>query len=616
MATSSRFIDQASTTPRMANIEGYIFGASTTAAAGHMVSSSSNKTVNNTLPEGYYVENEYAIMASTSAVAGATYCFRMTNNGTELNLNDKYAELTIAGNTNNAPAFIVSPKDNGLSSSTPVNFGNPITFTGTATDTEGDDYYLAICQSAGIVAQNNAAPKCQTVTLCTSTPVLSSVEATCDYVAATTSEIMNWVAYVCDKKLGIGVSKCATTSALYGTDEDSPFYINHRPVLTSISTYAPTSSPGELYTINTVSSDGDVLNGADTMSLVVCQTNSADPTGCTNGDEVCSNLNASGSNISCSFTPPVPSAEGTTNYYGFLYDMHDLEASTSPKTSSYTINNVMPELGTLSFVGLPVINGSSSIILNLRGAPDTQVSVTVPVSDLNGCSDITSASSRIYMTGTSSSCSADKNSCYFATSPVNCVKTNCLAGSATADYTCTVGMKYYAVSTDSYNASSTQYDWRANINVFDSSGLPTPASSDGVELISNLGIDVTEPVINFGQTLSAGQNSGAVNQQTTVVNAANSPLDVNLSGSDMFGSLGGSIGVNNLQWKLNSNFSYGFGSALTSFDTLVNTGIIKATSTTDTWKRFYWGVNVPGGSYPAAYNGSTTFSAVYSGSGW
>jgi hypothetical protein len=621
MATTSRFIDQASTTQRLANAEGYIFGASTTAGAGHMVSSSSNKTLNNTLREGYYVENEYAIMASTSAVSGATYCFRMTNNGTPLNgykngSDNVYAELTISGNINTGPVFTVSPIDDGADSFSPVDIGSTITFAGTATDTEGNDYYLAICKSAGIMPGNNSAPTCLNGSWCVSAAASSSVEATCDYLTATTSEVVDWVAYACDQKLGVGVAKCSTSTAGYnGNEFDSPFYLNHRPVLTSISTYAPTTTPGQLYTINSVSSDPDTLNGADTLNFIVCRTNSAGPGGCTNNDQVCAS-STGGSNISCSFTPPIPTAAGTTNYYGFLFDEHGLAASTSPKNSSYVISNTKPDLGTLNFVGLPVINGSSSIVLNLRGS-DTPVAVTISMSDLNGCTDITSATAKIYMSATSSSCSAlDKNVCYAAASPVDCTKTNCIAGSATANYTCTTSLKYFALSTDSYNASTTQYGWLSSINVYDSAVNISFASSTGVELVSNLGIDVTEPLIDFGSYLYAGQNSASKNSTSTVVNIGNSPLNVDLSGSDMYAGMGAPLAVNNLQWKLGTNFSYGTGFSLSSVATTVPANIQKATTTTDTWKRFLWGIGVPSNANSTSYNGTTTFIAVPTGSGW
>lgn len=447
-------------------------------------------------------------------------------------------------------------------------------------------------------------------------PASSSIEATCDYVTATTSEVVNWVAYACDQKLGVGVAKCSTSTSGYnGNDFDSPFYLNHRPILTSISTYAPTTSPGQLYTINSVSSDPDTLNGADTLNFIVCRTNSAGPGGCTNNDQVCAS-STGGTNISCSFTPPIPSAAGTTNYYGFLFDEHGLTASTSPKSGNYVISNTKPSLGSLNFVGLPVINGSSSIVLNLKGS-DTPVAVTISMSDLNGCTDITSATAKIYMSATSSSCSTqDKNLCYAAASPVDCVKTNCVGGSATADYTCTTAMKYYALSTDGYNASTTQYSWLSNINVYDSAVNISFASSTGVELVSNLGIDVSEPLIDFGSYLYAGQNSASKNSTSTVVNIGNSPLNVDLSGSDMYAGIGSPLPVNNLQWKLSTNFSYGTGFSLSSIATTVPANIPKATTTTDAWKRFLWGIGVPSNANSTSYNGTTTFIAVPTGSGW
>lgn len=612
MSTTTTFADQANTNQRLANAEGYTF------VAGKMVRDPNNRTASTTLLESRYTENEYAFYANANAVDGATYCFRMSNDGNALSSYNNFAEITLTGNPNLAPTITINPSDGSSGTTTPTNEGEQVQFTATAEDLDGDDYYLAVCQAAGINPGNNGAPTCKNGTWCVSGAASSSLENNCSYTVATSTQIASWFAYACDGRPGTGVAKCSVVSqGNNGTDEDSPFFVNHRPSFSAVTTVTGTTTPppGWTYTIQTTSADTDTVDENDVMSLFVCKTNSANAAGCTfgAGDTVCQSILASSTNASCQFATPVPSASGNFTYYAFVFDSHGLNAISNSRSSSYAITNVPVTLGSI------ILNGGNDIQLNLRGGADKAVSFVAPMSDLNGCVDIDSAVGKLYMTGTTSSCRVNNNDCYAVTSPANCTISGCLAGGTVADYTCTVDMKYYAVSTDDVNLSKSTYQWKANFNVYDLFGNLTSGSSTGVELITNMGLAINQDVINFGLLVSSATSTGAVNQQTTVVNAANSPIDTNLYGSNMFGDVGGdSIAVNYLQWNMGSPFNYSFGNPLTDFSNSfdVASHILKTTTSTDSVRDFYWGLGLPNGLYPASYNGSTTFTAIIDNTGW
>jgi len=68
--------------------------------------------------------------------------------------------VTYTAASNTAPSITAGPSDGGSSATTPTNVSSNVAFTGTATDTESDNYYLAICKTNSITAVNSAAPTC------------------------------------------------------------------------------------------------------------------------------------------------------------------------------------------------------------------------------------------------------------------------------------------------------------------------------------------------------------------------------------------------------------------------------------------------------------------------
>src|SRR3989339_45020 len=90
MVESIYFIDGEPTTARFINSEGYIF------VPGYMLQKQTAITASTTLYKNQYTELEYTIQATASSTAGATYCFRVTDNGTVLDNYSQYPELSLA----------------------------------------------------------------------------------------------------------------------------------------------------------------------------------------------------------------------------------------------------------------------------------------------------------------------------------------------------------------------------------------------------------------------------------------------------------------------------------------------------------------------------------------
>ncbi len=611
MATSSNFSNGDATTKQLIDSEGYVF------TSGNIIEDPSNTTSNITLSEKRYTEVEYVFKANNNAGDGATYCFRVTNNGASIDNYNIFPELTLSGVINTVPAFTINPVDNGSASTTPTNYGSNVNFLATASDPEDDDYYLAICKTDSITAGNDGPPSCAGGSWCVSSLASSTVEANCSYAVATSTEELPWYGFVCDKRAGTGVAKCSASSqGGWGNDDDSPFNVNNRPVFTSVSTLVNNQDPGSLFTITTVSSDTDSSGGTDTLYLYVCRTNGATAAGCTGGagNTVCSAIATSSPNAKCYYQDTAPTPAGVNTYYAFIFDNHDLAASSNSRSSSYAINNVAPTLGSL------FLNGGANISLNIKGAPDTLIqTINTSVVDPNGCgTGLVSATAVIYMSNAvnGNNCTGNDNDCYqIATG--SCVKSACTGDDDdTATYTCGASLKHFAIPTDDSDGNPWEpHNWLSTIRIFD--GVSYAATtSPGVELVTSQALEVTETVIDFGSTLFPGENSGTNNKTTEIINFGNCPIDTNLLGTDMAGDPSGTINVNNLEWDLTQNFSWSSGNDLTTFGTNVDTIIPKATSSNNVSDIIYWGIGIPFGSDASTYTGLNTFGSVLDNDGW
>lgn len=607
MNTSSNFGDGDPTTATTTNSESYSF------VAGDMVEDPSNATGNVSLDEDEYSELEYMVLITNNAVDGETYCFRVTNSGSSLNSYDIYPSLTLGGSTNVAPSFTAGPSDGGSASTSPTDFGDDVDFTGTASDGENNDYYLAVCQTDIITPGVNASPTCSGGEWCISSSTNSTVQASCSYTAATSSESLDWYAFVCDKVPGFGVAKCSVSSQGTGNiNNDSPFVVNHQPGFTSVTTTQDNQNPGGTFIITAYATDTDTADGADNLRLHVCSSNSANYAGCT-GENLCSDMSSSTPNASCSFATSTPALAGAWAYYAFVFDSHGLAASANSRSSTYTVNNQAPNLGTL------VLNSGADITLNIRGAADKDVStVNANVVDYNGCSTLVSATAVIYMSDVDNdySCTGNNNDCY-QVGVGDCAISDCDGGTdMSATFICTTSLKYYAVPTDNAtNNPNEPNNWLSYINIYDGSSY-TATTSPGVEVETSMGLTVTEDLINFGDGYSDGENTGDDNATTTVINSGNSPIDTNLSGTDMSGNPSGTLTVDNIKWSLDA-FDYTMsGTVLTSGGENVDTVTPKATTSADVLDKVYWGIGIPFGSDRSTYTGQNSFQVLLDNNGW
>jgi len=152
-------------------------------------------------------------------------------------------EITTGGSVqNSAPSFSTGPSDGSSSATTPTNAGSDVTFTAIATDTNTEQWYLAVCKYGFAKPANNAAPSCctdGTLTTCTAdekwaistSSVASGAQQTLTYATSAGSAESNvWYAFACDNA-PTGTCSSASQGA---SDTGSPFIVNHRPVIGTV----------------------------------------------------------------------------------------------------------------------------------------------------------------------------------------------------------------------------------------------------------------------------------------------------------------------------------------------------------------------------------------------
>ncbi len=507
---------------------------------------------------------------------------------------------------NNSPYFSSGPiEDPAVTSTSPANIGDLVTFKATGTDGNGEDYYLLVCSTDSGTAVNNNIPYCNGgSTYCTSTITASGSQATCTYTTQTSDSFSNtWYAFVCDTN-----STAASCSAGdQGTgDSGSPFYVNHLPSFTGITNTSP-ANPGGSITWNATASDPD----SNTVKLLVCKTNSITNGACTS-EEWCSST-LSSSNPSCTYNIPSVTPDGSSDAYAFIVDQYNKPSTdaTQGSNSYFTVNNVAPVVSAVT------LNSNSAIVLT--EATTTSVSVTATVTDSNSCygTEIDSVKAYAYRSGiTYSNCNTvpgNNNNCY---PEVSC---SVVAGSCTditdssADYTCSFNMQYHADPTD----INTQFDaqnWLATVKATDddSSGHSAESSS-GVELNSLVAFSIGAS-ISYG-SLGVGQANDPLDRTLVTTATGNVGLDQEHSGAsemctDYPTCLGATpIPVGYQRYGL-SAVAYSSGTVLTVTPVEVELNVPKVTTSTPTTGTTWWGISIPAGIVAGTYNGANTITAV------
>ena len=551
------------------------------------------------------------IMSST--VAGLVFNLNLNISSMTLSLPEAKADSATTSVTvrNAPPAFSVSPAEVVSStSSSPVNVGGVISFNVTANDPENAQYYLIVCSSNSATAVNGGEPTCGATEFCTSALTNDETQTSCTYsdVADPSSEMEDWYAFVCDAHASEAECSVASQGANPNIgDNSSPFYVNHAPTLSSAATTDDNKDPGGTFTVTASVADADVADQQDELYIYVCPTNSwATSTGCT-APEWCSGTSTS-PDVSCGFATTTPAIDGEFSYFTFVKDWHGLAASGNSKTGLYHVNNVAPSVSNV------IINGSNNIQLNIKGAAEVAASTTsASISDNNGCTDLVSATSTIYWSAVTDGqyCSADDDNCYQIAS-VNCeqVAGSCTgSGDAMASYICTTTLAYHAVPTDGATGNPyTANNWLGAITASDEALSGTAVSASGIDVITSPALEVATTTIAYGQ-VRAGDNTGTTNAPTTIVNYGNSPLDSDISGTNMTKG-GDSIGVTNQEYSLTSGFNWSTGTDLALTSATVDIVSERPTSSADITDILYWGIGIPGATPSGDYGGTNTFSAA------
>ena len=507
---------------------------------------------------------------------------------------------------NSAPTFTAGPAENPASSTTsPTNVGSSITFQATATDANNNNYYLIVCSTNSVTPGSGAAPTCGATTYCTSTSTASGTQASCSKSALAGDSASNtWYAFVCD---GIASGSACSTASQGSGDSGSPFIVNHVPTFSSPTNNSPVN-PGATVTWTSTASDPDSNN----VMLLVCKTTGISGNTCTGGAWCTSSLVAS--NPSCNYAVPSVNPDGANNAYVYIIDQFNFPSTSGSQGSNvpFTINNVAPTVSAVT------INGGSAI--DLVESSTKSVTLTATVSDNNSCSgEISTVYGYVYRSGiTYAGCDtageANNNNCY---PEISCslVGGTCSGTTdASADYTCTVNLQYYADPTDVNTLYPTE-NWLNTVKAIDNnsaSGNTTVGA--GVEVNSLTAFDITSSLA-FGN-LGAGQSNDPLDKTVTTTATGNVGLDQEHSGSanmctDYPACSGGTpIGVAYQKYSLASSTAYTSATALSTTPSEVELNVPKPISTTPVTKNTWWGILIPTGTQPGTYSGVNTITAV------
>jgi hypothetical protein len=211
--------------------------------------------------------------------------------------------------------------------------------------------------------------------------------------------------------------------------------------------------------------------------------------------------------------------------------------------------------------------------------------------------------------GCSTSLDANNNNCYpEITCTVN-TGTCTGAGDASANYTCTVNLQYYADPTD----ANTQYPDQTWLSTIFATDLNTETGqgtvSQGVNVNSLMAFNITTE-INYG-SLSIGESNDPLDRITTITPTGNIGLNHEVSGpanmcTDFPICTGGTIPIGYQKYALSESTSYDSATALSTTDTEVSTNVPKPISHPPTTKSIWWGMLVPEETGPGTYDGSIT----------
>lgn len=590
----------------------------------------------------------FTVVGATVAVAIGSFAFFDVNVST-VSADDVTTSVTVL---NTPPVWTIDAEESTESSTTtPTNSGAVLSFVGTATDSNNDNYFLLICKTSGTpTASSNAPPACNggvSNQWARSATTTSGAQATASTSTKETFpfnfEANHWYAWVCDANASL--ARCNATFKQGSGATASPFVINHPPTFISVSNDGPVL-PGIPITWTTVASDTDAIRGADTLALFVCK--AADFTGsdCGVGGSWASTTYYALNNPQASTTIAIPTQDKQYSAFVYVIDFKGRTATSSQQgfNSAYYVSNATPSV-TAATISLVDTDNSGNLTLLTPHASTTGFKVQFEVTDNNSClnasstREIGTTTINVYRSSvTQAACMVsgdyNSNSCYTAQSslfPISCTQdvASCSGASdVSATWTCTHTLWYNADPTD----ASTQYtadNWLASVQAYDNNYATSTLteSTTGNELSSFLAFDVSSTSISFG-ALEPGQQNDPLATTTDLLAYGNVGLDEDLYGDTMCTTwttadscdvggvnAGTKIPVSNQKFAT-SSVAYAAGNTLTSSTSptllLINVPKTTATSSPQT-KNTWWGINIPSAITLAGnYSGQNTITAIKS----
>ncbi len=514
---------------------------------------------------------------------------------------------------NVVPAFTAGPAESSASTAlAPTNVGGTMTFQGTATDANTDQWKILVCKTSGV--SGTACDGGAGDTWCTGTLVNSGSQSTCQYTTLVGDAWSNaWFAYACDS------TGCSAASQGTG-DSGSPFFTNHVPSFTAASDDSG-KNPGQLVTWTTTASDTDT---SSTVTLYVCKTAAFTGSTCTGG-EWCHST-AVASNPTCGYT--LPSVYPDANYSAYVYvvDNFGLQASGGSQgtDTTLTVNNVAPSISGSS-IQLLDTDETGNLTLTSPESTTSGFKVKFTVVDNNSCetststAEISSIELNVFRSGvTSANCDAsgdyDTDKCYPSLNagwtPVCTQDVGSCSGPTDSDstWTCTFPLAYNADPTVNGTTYAAE-NWLATVKATDddaaNSGLIQASTGNEVDMF--LAYQVTTASISYGALNPGGDSTEA----STVMKArGNVGVDQQLSGTNMT-SGGDSIAVGQQKYNLTAAQGWTAGTALSTTPTEVELNVTKPkTGSLTPTKSTYWVLRVPASQKSGTYSGTNTITGL------
>ena len=582
-----------------------------------------------------------AALLSLLGVVVVAYFFNIERGG-NLYLAQADEATTTVTVINLPPTWTVEVREKYESStSSPTNVGTSTVWVATATDSNGEDYYLIICKTnvTPTPGSGGSAPTCDGGTSnqwAVSAAASSGVEAIATRVALDSdAESNDWYGFICDSNAGD--PKCSSdyrTGTSSGAGSSSPFVVNHAPTFTVFADDSPTL-PGDVVTWTTTATDTDTLRGGDLLTLYVCKSTDFNGTNC-NTEGWATSSPALG-NPSTSTTLTIPLQDKDYGAYGYIVDQFGLVATGSAQgiDSVLTVANAAPTISSSTID----LGSSTPLTLTVEAGETTGLILNFEVSDNNSCQNASGGNEiadyivNIHRSGiATTSCDQageyDPNNCYPSDVGTGVWNLSCSqnaatcsgAGDVSAEWNCTFPLWFLADPTDAGSYFESQ-NWVATVRAVDDNfATSAPVTdSDGEELLQFLAFNATGSPIAYG-ALEPGQNTGTLLATTTLEATGNTGLDQQLLGTDMCvtypnctGNATSTIFVNNQQYATTSGTLYGSGTALsnsTSSTIQINIASTTATSSFSSGDT-YWGIAVPSAiTFAGDYIGVNTIIGV------